>query len=91
MKTVSVSRRIVYSYKTIDKSQLYKMNTKTENKPVIKLCPRGAQTCALSMFCDRDLEINLMILKLEDDLDVLKMYLHTENEATSLRHSTFRA
>jgi len=42
----------------------------------------GAQTCALPLFCDRDLEI-----KLEGDLDILKMYLHTENEAASLKYS----
>jgi len=28
-----------------------------------------------------------MTLKLEGDLDILKMYLHTENEAARLRHS----
>jgi len=43
----------------------------------IKLCPRGAKTCALTLFCDRD--INLMTLKLEGDLNILK--IHTENEA----------
>jgi len=58
----------------------------------IKLCPRGAQTCALSLFCDRDLEINAMTLKLEDDIDIiLNMYPHTENEAASLRHSKLGA
>jgi len=31
--------------------------------------------------------INPMTLKLEGDLDILKMYLHTENEAAMLRHS----
>jgi len=32
----------------------------------IKLCPWGAQTCALRLFCDcDDLEINPMTLKLE--------------------------
>jgi len=50
----------------------------------IKLCPTGAQTCALPLFCDRDLEINPMTLKLEGDLDILKMYRHTENEAARL-------
>jgi len=59
--------------------------------PLIKLCPRGAQTCALPLFCDRDLEINPVTLKLEGDLDILKMYLHTKNEAVSLRHSKLRA
>jgi len=28
-----------------------------------------------------------MTLKLEGDLDILKMYLHTENEAASFRHA----
>jgi len=46
---------------------------------IIKLCPTGAQTCALPLFCNHDFEINSMILKLECDLDTLKMYLHTEN------------
>jgi len=54
---------------------------------LIKPCPRGAQTCALPLFCDRDLEINPMTLKFEDDLDILKMYPHTENEAASSSHS----
>jgi len=58
---------------------------------IIKLCPRRAQTCALPLFCDRDLEINPMTLKLEGDLNILKMYRHTENEAVSLRHSELRA
>jgi len=53
----------------------------------IKLCPSGAQTCALPLFCNSDLEINPMTLKVKGDLDVLKMYLHTENEAARLRHS----
>jgi len=48
-----------------------------------ELCPRGAQTCALPLFCDRVLEINSMTLKLENDLDVLKRYHHSENEAAS--------
>jgi len=39
----------------------------------IKLCPRGAQTCALPLFCDSDLEINPVTLKHEGDLDILKM------------------
>jgi len=37
----------------------------------------------LSLFCDRDLEINLMTLKPENDLDILNMYLHTENVSWS--------
>jgi len=47
----------------------------------IKLCPRGAQTCVLPLFCNRDLEIIPMTLKLEGALNILKMYLHTEHEA----------
>jgi len=58
------------------------MQTPTETTE-IKLCPRGAQTCALPLFCDLDLEINPMTLKLENDLDILKMYLHTENEVAT--------
>jgi len=57
------------------------------NSTLIKLCPRGAQTCALPLFCDRELEVNIMTLKLDRDLDILKMYCHTENEAASLRHT----
>jgi len=57
----------------------------------IKLCPRGAQTCALKLFGDRNLEINLITLKHEGDLDILKMYPHTENETDILRHSKLRA
>jgi len=60
-------------------------------KQTIKLCPRGAQTCALPQFCNCDLEINPVTLKLEGDLDILKMYLLTENEAASLRLSKRRA
>jgi len=40
----------------------------------------------LLLFCDHDLEINPMTLKLIVDLDILKMYLYTENEAASLKH-----
>jgi len=43
----------------------------------------GVQTCALPLLCNRDLEITPMTLKLEDDLDILKVYLHTENDAAS--------
>jgi len=57
----------------------------------IKLCPREAQTWHCHRFFDRDLEINTMTLKPEGELDIPKMYLHTENEAASLRHSKLRA
>jgi len=62
-----------------------------ETQRQIKLWPRGARTCALPLFCDRDLETNPLTLKLEGDLDVVKMYLHTENEAASLKDSKLRA
>jgi len=32
------------------------------------------QTCALLLFCNRDLEINPMTLKLNGDLDILKIF-----------------
>jgi len=57
----------------------------------IKLCPRRAQTCVLPLFCDCDLDINPMTLKLEGDLDILKTYLHAENEAASLRYSKLKS
>jgi len=53
----------------------------------IKLCPRGAHTCARPLFRFCDLDINPMTLKLESGLDILKVYLHTENEVARLRHS----
>jgi len=37
------------------------------------------ETYALPLFCDRDLEINPVTLKLEGDLDTLKIHLHIEN------------
>jgi len=43
----------------------------------------------LQLFCD--LWTNPMTLKLEGDLDILKLYLHAENEAANLRHSKLRA
>jgi len=47
------------------------------------MCLRGAHTCVRPFLRCCDLDINLMTLKLEDDLDILKMYLHTENEVAS--------
>jgi len=76
-----VSGSIQHIALTVSDSIVYSTQTK------IKLCPRGAQTCALQLFCDRDLEINPMTLKLEGVLDILKLYVHTDNEAASLRHS----
>jgi len=43
-------------------------------------------SCLLLFRCC-DLDINHMTLKLESDLDMLTMYLHTENEVARLRHS----
>jgi len=34
-----------------------------------------------------DLDINPITLKLEGDIDILKVYLYTENEVARLRHS----
>jgi len=45
----------------------------------------GPQTCALLPFSCGDLDIALVTLKLECDLDILKMYLSTRNEATTSR------
>jgi len=39
----------------------------------------------------RPWHIDPMTLKLESDLDTLKMYLHTENEAANLRHAKRKA
>jgi len=38
------------------------------------------------VFCCCDLDMNVMTLKLEGYLDILKTYLHTENEDARLRH-----
>jgi len=40
----------------------------------------------VAAFCGCDLDINPTTLKLEGDLDILKMYVHTENEAATLRY-----
>jgi len=74
-----------------DATMFIMMITLTTNLYKIKLCQRGAQTCALQLFYDCNLEINPMIWKLEREQDILKMYLHTENEAASLRHSKLKA
>jgi len=58
----------------------YLQSAKNKTKPVAKpqhiklLCPRGAHTCAWPILRCRDLDINPMTLKLEGDLDILKMY-----------------
>jgi len=41
----------------------------------INLCPQGAQTCALPLCCDRDLEINPMTVTHEGDIDILTLKL----------------
>jgi len=43
------------------------------------------------MICDHDFEINPTTLKLQRELDILRMYVHTEKEAASLRHSKLRS
>jgi len=43
------------------------------------------RVCLLFRF--RDFDIKHMTLKLEGGLDILNMYLHTENEVARLRHS----
>jgi len=48
--------------------------------------PRGAQTHTLLLFCNCNLEINPVTFKLEGDLDILKMYPHTENEAEGIQN-----
>jgi len=55
----------------------------SQNIYSIKLFQMGAQACALPLFCNRTLEINPMTLKLNSDLDSLKMYHHTKNEVAS--------
>jgi len=45
----------------------------------------GRQTRALLLFVT-DLEINAMTLKLEGDLDILKIYRHTANEVASIQN-----
>jgi len=63
----------------------------TQQDAITNVFVRAAQTSALPLFCNRDLEINLTTLKPKGDLDSLKMYLHTENEAASLRDSKLGA
>jgi len=55
--------------------------------------PEGGINLSAALFCDLDLQINPKpkSVKLERDLDILKLYLHTENEAASLRHSKLGA
>jgi len=60
-----------------------------KNTSQIKLCPREAHTYAWQLFCCRDLDVNPMTLKIEGDLDILKTYLHTENEVARLSNQNF--
>jgi len=58
----------------------------------IKLHPRGSTNLRVAVVCNRDFEINPIILKPEDDLDILNKYHpHTENKAANVRHSKLRA
>jgi len=58
------------------------------NRKLIKLCPpRAAYTCTRPLFRYCNLGINPITLKLESDLDILNMYIDTENEVAKLRHS----
>jgi len=50
-------------------------------------CVQGSTYLHADTFCYCDLDINPMTLKLEGDLDILKMYLHIKNEVARLRHS----
>jgi len=61
--------------------QLFHINDTELYKQYIKLYLKAAQTCTLPLFCNSDLEINPMTLKLYCDFDIVKMYLQTENEA----------
>jgi len=45
----------------------------------------------MPLFCDRDLEINPMTLKLECDRDIPKMYLQDENEVARSGRSKYIA
>jgi len=46
---------------------------------------RGAHTCERALFCSCDLHVNPMVLKVEDDLDILRMYLHIKNEVAGFK------
>jgi len=52
----------------------------------IKLCPRGAQICA-HHFCCCSLDPGPMTFKLDRDIDILKLYLCTENEYARSSHT----
>jgi len=46
----------------------------------------AAHTCTWTLFSCCESDINPSILKLEGDLDIVKMNLHTTNEVAGLRH-----
>jgi len=48
-------------------------------------------SCTLPRFCCRDFDLGHMTLKLNRDLDILKMYLLTENELARSRYSKYIA
>jgi len=81
---------LLFKYTKTDKHKHDMPSTKITEKykfqTTIKLCTSRAQTCELPLFCDRDLQINPMTLKLKGDLDILKMNVHTKNEVASLKH-----
>jgi len=79
-----------YWFANITTSESVRQTADHLQQTVIYRC-EAAQTCALPLLRDCDLEINHMTLKLEDDPDILKMSLHTENEAAGFRHSKLRA
>jgi len=60
--SVCLSTRVFLNIETCFSITRYLL-TDSDHRPKIKLCPRGAQTCALPLFCDRDLEMNLKIRK----------------------------
>jgi len=47
----------------------------------------GSTYLRAAAFRSCDLDINHTTLKIEVHLDILKMYLHTENEVARLSHS----
>jgi len=47
----------------------------------------GSTYLRAATFLCRDLDINPVTLKLEGDLDILKMYLHAENKVAGLKQS----
>jgi len=57
---------------------------------IIKLCPRGAQTCARLFFAAVVLTLNHDI-ETDRDLDILKMYHHTENKIARPSYSKMTA